>query len=101
MEYPCMHKLGRYLCTATLLLTALTLLGQGREGEIRLQVKDPSGAAMQASGKLESLSGGAQRSFQTDAQGVFSLGNLPFGRYRLEVSKSGFATQSVVIDVRS
>ncbi len=29
------------------------------------------------------------------------LGNLPYGRYRLQVSKSGFATQSVTIDVQS
>ncbi len=29
------------------------------------------------------------------------LGSLPFGRYRLQVSKSGFTTQSVTIDVQS
>ena len=37
-----------------------------------------------------------QRTFQTDAQGTLHhLGNLPYGRYRLEISKTGFATQSV------
>ena len=55
---------------------------------------------MQASGKLASP-GWERRDFQTDAQGTFTLGNLPFGRYRLKISKTGFATQSVSIDVQS
>ncbi len=89
-------------CAAVaLLFAALTLHGQSPEGEIRVQVKDPSGAAMEASGKLESLAPGVRRSFQTDAQGTYTLGNLPYGRYRLEISKTGFATQSVLIDVQS
>ena len=54
-----------------------------------------------SSGKLESIAGGAARDFQTDAQGMIVLGNLPLGRYRLEISKTGFTTQSVVIDVQS
>jgi outer membrane receptor protein involved in Fe transport len=56
---------------------------------------------MEASGRLESVSGGVARDFQTDGQGTIVLGNLPFGRYRLRVSKSGFITQSVAIEVRS
>jgi outer membrane receptor protein involved in Fe transport len=96
-----MHPFGRCLRTAAaLLLAALTLHAQTPSGEIRLQVKDPSGAAMEVSGKLESLSPGVQRNFQTNAQGTYTLESLPYGRYRLEVSKSGFATQSAVIDVR-
>jgi outer membrane receptor protein involved in Fe transport len=56
---------------------------------------------MKASGKLRGLSTGVQRSFQTDAQGTYSFAGLAFGRYLLEVSRSGFATQSVSIDVPS
>jgi hypothetical protein len=77
------------------------LHGQRPAGEIRLQVKDPSGAAMQANGKLRSLSSGVERAFQTDAQGTYSFGGLAWGRYRLDVSGSGFATQSISIDVPS
>jgi outer membrane receptor protein involved in Fe transport len=76
------------------------LLGQGT-GEIRLEVKDPSGAAVQALGTLESIAGGGKRSFQTDPQGTYTFGSVPFGLYRVEVSKTGFATQSVQIDVQS
>ncbi len=86
---------------AVLLLAALALQAQNPEGEIRVQVKDPSGAPMEAAGKLEGLAGGVARDFQTDAQGVAVLGKLPFGRYRLQVSKTGFTTQSVAIDVQS
>jgi len=110
MEYPYVHRLestcrqefGRYpRIAAAFLFAALTLHGQSREGEIRVRVKDPSGAAMEASGKLQSLAPGVQRNFQTDAQGTYAIENLPYGRYRLEISKTGFITQSVLIDVRS
>jgi hypothetical protein len=90
-------------CVAVLLALFCPVLlpAQGLTGEIRLEVKDPSGAAMQASGRLESLQTGVSRSFQTDANGRFVLGELALGRYRVEVSGPGFATQSLLVDVRS
>ena len=77
------------------------LRAQAPAGEIRLEVKDPSGSPMEASGTLLNLAGGAAQSFRTDARGVCGFPNLPYGRYRLEVLKSRFATRSVLIDVRS
>src|SRR3984885_1697138 len=91
---------GRYLVAALTFVTAI-LWGQAPQGEIRLQVKDPSGAPMQATGRLESTAGRVARDFQTDPQGNVILGNLPFGRYRIQVSKSGFSTQALAIDVQS
>jgi outer membrane receptor protein involved in Fe transport len=91
---------GLYVIAA-ILLAALTARSQAPVGEIRVQVKDPSGAAMEASGRLESLTPGVQRSFQTDSEGKFTAGNLPYGRYRLAISKAGFATESAVIEVFS
>jgi hypothetical protein len=75
--------------------------GQLPTGEIRLAVKDPSGAAMKAAGRLQGLAARIDRSFETDAQGAFTFQNLPYGPYRLEVSKRGFATKSLLIDVQS
>jgi outer membrane receptor protein involved in Fe transport len=93
---------GRAVLSAGVLLAAaLALQAQSPTGEIRLAVKDPSGAAMSASGTLQSLAGGPQRRFQADAQGTYTFSALPYGRYRLEVSAAGFATQSALIDVRS
>lgn len=91
---------GRHIVMG-IMFAALAARGQGADGEIRAQVKDSSGAPMEAGGKLESLTPGVERPFQTDSQGKFTFGNLPFGRYRLEVSKAGFVTQSAVIEVRS
>src|ERR1700681_1542489 len=74
---------------------------QQAAGSLRLEVKDPSGAPMEASGRLENRATGLDRRFQTDARGVATLDGLAYGLYRVEISKSGFATQSIPIEVRS
>ena len=56
---------------------------------------------MAASGKLESLSTGNIRRFETDPQGVYSFSGLPLGRYRLEVTAAGFAVQTTTVDLQS
>ncbi len=89
---------GRRL-SAALLFAVFSLRAQAPLGEIRVQVEDPSGATMEASGKIQGPA--LQSSFQTDAQGMFTFGGLPYGRYRLQISKAGFVTQSVSIDVRA
>ena len=78
-----------------LLIVLAALLGQNPGGEIQLTVTDQSGAPMQASGKF------GNRSFQTDAQGVYRSGSLPFGRYPVEVSRSGFVRQTLTIEVQA
>src|SRR5579872_1571379 len=82
-------------CRAVLLAWAFGALLQAQvpTGEIRLTVEDPDGMAMQASGKLDA------RAFQTDALGRYTFERLSPGRHRLEISKPGFATQMVPIDV--
>jgi outer membrane receptor protein involved in Fe transport len=92
---------GPVLFYLMLLGAAAAMQAQSPTGEIRLEVRDPSGSAMQAFGKLQNLAGGPERSFQTDMKGAYAFPNLPYGRYRLEVLKGGFATQSVLIEVRS
>lgn len=92
------------------ILFAVVLSAQARHGfavqqqptgELRLEVKDPTGKVLAAAGTLTNLATGVSRSFQTDAQGRFTLSGLNFGRYRLEISQTGFATQSVLVDVQS
>jgi outer membrane receptor protein involved in Fe transport len=90
----------RTLCLLAGCLGAVaTIPAQQPTGEIRLEVKDPSGATTQASGKLRRLASGKEQIFRTDAQGKYSLGNLTPGLYRLEVSQSGFATQTTRVEV--
>jgi len=74
---------------------------QVQTGTVRVEVSDPQGQVLQATGKLIRLATGVERSFQTDAQGRATLEQLPFGRYRLEVSTEGFSRQTVLIDVQS
>lgn len=85
------------LAIAVVLLFPFALSAESGTGEIRLEVKDASGAGVAAAGKL--AGGGTVRTFETDARGVYRIANLTQGRYRLELSRSGFTTQSVVIDV--
>ncbi len=73
---------------------AAPLLAQQTTGSIRIEVKDPSGAAAQASLKLGS------RPVETDSQGVYESKSLTAGHYRIEVSKTGFETQSIEVDVK-
>src|SRR5262245_47327904 len=75
--------------------------GQRPRGQVRIEVKDPSGAAMAAAGKLENLSTGTVQRFETDTQGVHSFTGLPLGRYRVEVNAPGFATRVATLDVQS
>jgi len=97
-----MGRFGRSVLLLWLLFeTTAALEAQYNNGEIRLEVKDPSGAGMQVSGKIENLANGTSRSFRTNAQGMSSLENVAYGRYRLELFRSGFATRSVLITVRS
>jgi outer membrane receptor protein involved in Fe transport len=88
------------LTAALALFSPRVLHGQDAAGKIHFEVKDPSGLAMKAAGTLQGVSNGVNRTFQTDAQGMYEVDNLPNGRYRVEISKDGFATQSLVIDVQ-
>jgi outer membrane receptor protein involved in Fe transport len=83
------------VCALAIVLFPILLRAQ--TGQIHLEVKDPSGAPMAASGKLQTPT--STLSFQTDPQGGYTVSTLPPGRYRLEVSKAGFVTQSVSIDL--
>jgi hypothetical protein len=89
------------LLSLALLGGAAMLRGQRPAGEIRLEVRDPSGAAMEASGSIHNLASGTGRSIRTDAQGNCTLKSVPYGRYRLELWRSGFATQFLLTEVQS
>src|SRR5215475_3776946 len=94
----------RWICAQVIIcinFAGLLSASQLKMGGIRIEVKDQFGSPMQANGKLEGLGGGGDRTFETDDQGRYVFSMLPYGRYRLEVSRDGFATQSELIDVQS
>jgi outer membrane receptor protein involved in Fe transport len=102
-----MLRIGRITALVTAVAWSSTLivsnvaLGQGLTGEIRLTVHDPSGAGMEASGSVQNLGTGAVVPFRTKADGSVTVPSLPLGRYRLDVSREGFDTQSLTLDLTS
>jgi outer membrane receptor protein involved in Fe transport len=54
---------------------------------------------MQAAVALDSVPPSFHRNFQTDTQGHYSLRDLVPGRYRLEVSRDGFASQTITVNL--
>ncbi len=89
------------MAAIALLLCALSLYGQAGAGEIRLEVRDSSGAVMKASGTLKNTATSAVQRFHTDSQGRYIFRSLPYGRYLLDVAHAGFAPQSLPVDVGS
>ncbi len=75
--------------------------GQANGVEVLLEVMDPSGGAIEASGRLENLATGTIQTFRTDVGGRYLSRTLALGRYRVHVSKVGFATQSISLDLQS
>lgn len=69
----------------------------GQAAEVRLQVRDPSGAPMTATVTLESTATGVARRYQTEANGKLVAAEVAPGRYRLRVMREGFAPYSTLI----
>lgn len=68
-------------------------------GEIALEVKDPTGAALQAQGMLTGPH--IRRSFQTDRTGAVAFSNLPFGTYEIVLSSQDFVSKRLSVEVSS
>jgi hypothetical protein len=82
-------------------LASVLAHGQGSSGEIRLEVKDDSGANVEASGSIQGLATAVHRDFRTDEKGLRTFTALPFGIYRIDIARPGFAPQAVRVEVRS
>ena len=72
-----------------------------KTGEIRLQVKDPTGHPLQTHGTLYGPLAGASRAFESASDGSLTIPDLAFGRYQLLLSRSGFAAQTIEFQVQS
>jgi hypothetical protein len=73
-------------------LGSITVWGQATS-QIQGTVQDATGAGIPgAEVKATQTDTGTVRTVTTSAEGAYVLPNLPIGPYRLEVSKSGFAT---------
>ena len=84
-----------------IILCSLPVFAQTPVGEIRLDIRDPAGAAVEATGRVENLTTGLDRRFRSDARGGATVTGLPYGQYRLSVSRAGFAAYSEDVEVQA
>lgn len=90
----------------SILLFPLALMAQtGTSGQISGSVADPTGAVVtEATITVTQIATGAKRTVTSNADGNYSISNLPIGTYRINVSKPGFKETSisnVVVNVSS
>ncbi|MBZ5579953.1 MAG: TonB-dependent receptor [Acidobacteriia bacterium] len=91
----------RFYRFAVLSMAALPLLAQRQAGELRLRVVDSTGAGLTSSGELVGQATDVRQAFTTGIEGQQTLSALPFGIYRLRVSREGFQTATTLIEIRS
>ena len=84
-----------------LFLWAVPLVAQTEVGELRITVTDPTGLPLPAAVDLVSEVNQFKRAYQCGSDGKVSAKRLPFGLYRLQVRREGFAPLSEIIDIRS
>ncbi len=77
------------------------LFGQSNSGVVRLKVVDPAGLGLQTSVELVSEANHFRQSYLTDQAGAVVARNLPFGMYRVDAKRPGFALYSSVVELRS
>ncbi len=91
---------------ASLLAILLSLgspgqFGQSNTGELRLIITDASGLPLPGLVEIVSEANHLRQTLDTDPSGVVIVRRLPFGSYRIEIVRPGFADLSRLIEVRS
>ena len=80
---------------------ALPAAAQRDRGELQIEVHDPQGAVLGASGELVSQGNQFHLEFTIGDDGRFAAQDLAFGVYRLSVSHSGFVPAVQLVEIRS
>ena len=86
---------------AFVLLAGTATNAQRARGELRVEVRDPQGAAVPSHAELVSDANQFRRTFQVGPDGRYVIQDLAFGVYRLSVNTEGFAPWSGLVEVRS
>jgi hypothetical protein len=80
---------------------ALPAAAQRDRGELQIDVRDPQGATLNASGELLSEGNQFHLSFTVGDDGRYAAQDLAFGVYRVSVSHSGFIPTVQLVEIRS
>src|SRR5579884_3840080 len=84
-----------------LLAIAPLAFPQADTGELRISIADPSGLAVEGRAEVASKGNQYVRDFDSDPGGHIVAKRLPFGRYTVRVTHSGFAPASKLVEIRS
>jgi hypothetical protein len=87
--------------TASVCFLALPAAAQRDRGELQIEVHDPQGATLSASGELLSEGNQFHLNFSIGDDGRYAAQNLAFGVYRVSVSHSGFVPAVQLVEIRS
>jgi len=85
---------------ALLVSLTFTVHAQRVRGELRLDVRDAQGGALDASAEMVSDANQIHRTFRV-ADGRYVAQDLPFGIYRLRLTAQGFAPWADRVEIRS
>ena len=96
----CVWRGASAVCCAVV-LCVIGASGQSNTGELRLSVVDPDNLGVQSSVSILSEANQFHQTYSTDAAGTLTARNLPFGVYRLEIARQGFADYSSTLEIRS
>jgi hypothetical protein len=88
-------------CALLLFIALSHARAQTASGELRLTVKDASGAPMPAHADLVNQSTRTEQQIDLAADGRYIFKKLPFGFYRLEISREGFTSATDLVEIRS
>jgi len=83
------------------LALALLQFAQTETADLRVRVSDPSGLPLISSVELLSEGNQFHAEYQTDASGSVLVRRLPFGSYRVLVTRDAFAPFSTVVQIHS
>ncbi|MFN3324248.1 MAG: TonB-dependent receptor domain-containing protein [Bryobacteraceae bacterium] len=90
------------LCVFLLLALPMGILhGQPSTGDLRVEVRDASGSPLEAQGEIAGPEARPRIVFRTLADGAFTLEGLPYGEYRLTLSRPGFESARSIVRVDS
>ena len=80
---------------------ALPAAAQRDRGELQIELHDPQGATLSASGELISEGNQFHLNFTIGDDGRYAAQDLAFGIYRVSVSHSGFVPAVQLVEIRS
>jgi outer membrane cobalamin receptor len=83
------------------LFSAAAVFAQSNTGELRLKVTDPSGLEIRTSIVVVSEANQFRETYSSDDNGSVTIKRLPFGLYKIQIQRDGFAQFSDTVEVRS